>query len=68
MVHISIFLFFSCMFHANEYTHSQNNNLITDIPIKIWKTLRDVKVIKHNLNYSCGAVSLATILNAFYGK
>ena len=38
------------------------------IPIKSWKTLRDERIIKQDLDYSCGAASLATIINEFYGK
>ncbi len=51
------------MSNANGYIYSQNNNLIADIIIKSWKTLRDVKVVKQNLYYLCGVASLATILN-----
>lgn len=36
--------------------------------IKSYKTLRDDKIVKQDLDYSCGAASLATILNAYYGK
>ncbi len=38
------------------------------IPIQNWKTLRDARVVKQDLNYSCGAASLATLLNEFYGQ
>lgn len=31
-----------------------------------WKQIRDSQVIKQNLDYSCGASSLATIMNYFY--
>ncbi|WP_374804591.1 C39 family peptidase [Paracoccus zhouxuedongae] len=31
-----------------------------------WKALRDFRVVKQDLDYSCGAASLATILNEFY--
>lgn len=36
--------------------------------IKSYKTLRDDKIVKQDLDYSCGAASLATILNYYYGK
>ncbi len=36
--------------------------------IKSYKTLRDDKIVKQDLDYSCGAASLATILNSYYGK
>lgn len=32
-----------------------------------WKALRDFRIVKQELDYSCGAASLATILNEFYG-
>lgn len=38
------------------------------VPIKSWKTLRDDRIIKQDLDYSCGAASLATVLNSYYGK
>lgn len=38
------------------------------IPIQSWKTLRDANVVKQDLDYSCGAASLATLLNEFYGQ
>ena len=37
------------------------------VPIKTWKTLRDERVVKQDLDYSCGAASLATIMQEFYG-
>ena len=38
------------------------------IPIQSWKTLRDARVVKQDLDYSCSAASLATLLNEFYGQ
>ncbi len=38
------------------------------IHIKSWKTLRDERIVKQKLDYSCGAASLATLLNGFYGQ
>jgi predicted double-glycine peptidase len=38
------------------------------IPVKSWKRLRDERVVKQDLDYSCGAASLATLLNAHYGQ
>ena len=45
-------------------THSVAGN----IPVKSWKTLRDDRIVKQGLDYSCGAASLATLLNEFYGQ
>lgn len=38
------------------------------IPVKNWKALRDRQVVKQDQDYSCGAASLATLLNGFYGQ
>ena len=32
-----------------------------------WRALRDERVVKQNLDYSCGAACVATILREFYG-
>ena len=45
-------------------THS----LVGRVPIQSWKTLRDARVVKQDLDYSCSAASLATLLNEFYGQ
>lgn len=41
---------------------------ITRIKTSNWKFIRDYKVVKQNLDHSCGAAALATILNEFYGQ
>jgi len=38
------------------------------VPVKSWKTRRDARIVKQDLDYSCGAASLATLLNSFYGR
>jgi len=38
------------------------------VSVRSWKTLRDEGIVKQDLDYSCGAASLATLLNAFYGQ
>ncbi len=37
------------------------------VAVKSWKDLRDANVVKQDLDYSCGAASVATIMNGFYG-
>ena len=37
-----------------------------NIAIKTWKEMRDAQVVKQDLDYSCGASSLSTILTYFY--
>lgn len=41
-------------------------SLAVHVPVKSWKTLRDARIVKQDLDYSCGAASLATLLNAHY--
>nr|VFJ95188.1 MAG: hypothetical protein BECKLFY1418A_GA0070994_104716 [Candidatus Kentron sp. LFY] len=53
-----------CADSALLVTHSLSGH----VPIKSWKTLRDARIVKQDLDYSCGAASLATILNEFYGQ
>ena len=36
------------------------------LPVKTWKALRDERVVKQDLDYSCGAASVATILREYY--
>lgn len=38
------------------------------VAVRNWKTLRDERIVKQDLDYSCGAASLATLLNAYYGQ
>jgi len=38
------------------------------VGIKSWGMLRDERIAKQNLDHSCGAASLATLLNEYYGK
>ena len=33
-----------------------------------WKSLRDERVVKQEFDFSCGAASLATVLQSFYGR
>lgn len=38
------------------------------IKVKSWKESRDFNIVKQDLDFSCGAASVATLLNNFYGK
>ncbi|MCL2644734.1 MAG: C39 family peptidase [Betaproteobacteria bacterium] len=38
------------------------------VPVKSWKTLRDARIVKQDQEHSCGAASLATLLNEHYGQ
>ncbi len=61
-------LLLSCMCVAPAYsvqlsTLSANG----EVTSQNWKALRDVKIVKQAQDFSCGAASLATLLNGFYG-
>lgn len=45
-------------------THSLQGH----VTVKSWKTLRDAGIVKQDLDFSCGAASLATLLNNQYGQ
>ena len=36
--------------------------------VQSWKALRDKGIVKQDLDYSCGAASIATLLNQQYGQ
>lgn len=36
------------------------------VHVKSWKSLRDENIVKQDLDYSCGAASLATLLNRYH--
>lgn len=38
------------------------------VAVQSWKTRRDFNIVKQDLDYSCGAASVATLLNNFYGQ
>lgn len=41
---------------------------VLTLQVKSWKSIRDEGIVKQDLDYSCGAAGLATILNEFYGQ
>ncbi len=41
---------------------------VLSLQLKSWKTIRDEGIVKQDLDYSCGAAGIATILNQFYGQ
>ena len=68
-IRATICLFFICCvikLHA-QYISFENINHKT-VQVNNWKYLRDVNVVKQNFDYSCGAASIATLLNNFYGQ
>ncbi|WP_047949586.1 C39 family peptidase, partial [Neisseria gonorrhoeae] len=39
-----------------------------NIHVRSWKARRDSGIVKQDLDFSCGAASIATLLNNFYGR
>jgi predicted double-glycine peptidase len=57
--------------HVPCYAESailETHSLHQHVALKSWKTLRDTNIVKQDKDYSCGAASLATVLNYFYGQ
>lgn len=66
---LSLSIFATGTVKAAEYAYVSNDtNLRGAIPVTSWKTLRDSGIVKQDLDYSCGAASIATILNGYYGQ
>lgn len=53
---------------ATDYAYTASYSASGSLAIKSWKTLRDQRLVKQRFDYSCGAASMATILNEFYGQ
>ncbi|WP_020558980.1 C39 family peptidase [Thiofilum flexile] len=46
----------------------QTPSLNGSLPIQHWKARRDARVVKQDLDYSCGSASIATILTEYYRR
>jgi len=51
---------------AGLHTFILDNNIRFETRLKSWVELRDERVVRQKYDYSCGASSLATILNHFF--
>jgi predicted double-glycine peptidase len=66
----------SCLCHfaqaadknGDEFVNLLSSDTLHQLPIRSWKSLRDDGIVKQRYDYSCGAASMATILNAVYGR
>jgi hypothetical protein len=56
----------SCYALDGAHINTQSTQIF--VPVRNWKTLRDSRIVKQDLDYSCGAASLAILLNEFYGQ
>ena len=54
-----------------QFTHANSiyfNHYHNEIKVKSWKEIRDHNVVKQDLDFSCGAASIATLLNGYYNQ
>lgn len=61
-----IYLFAGSACAEFAIVHSPSNSF--PISVANWKNIKDTRVVKQNRDFSCGAASLATVLNEFYGE
>ncbi|RPC33962.1 peptidase C39, partial [Neisseria meningitidis] len=47
---------------------AENPASYQNIHVRSWKARRDSGIVKQDLDFSCGAASIATLLNNFYGR
>lgn len=47
---------------------SENPIVHQKVQVQSWKAQRDFGIVKQDLDFSCGAASVATLLNNFYGQ
>ena len=61
-------IYISTSIYASPFNLNPQILKTQNITIQSWKERKDSNVIKQDLDYSCGASSLATILTYFYQK
>ena len=64
-----VLIFFCILFQPSTALVAELSidSLNGSIGVTSWKALRDFRVVKQEFDYSCGAASVATLLNGFYG-
>lgn len=62
-----ILISFSYIAKAENFI-STNPIVEKKVTVKSWKILRDLNIVKQDQDFSCGAASIATLLNNFYGQ
>lgn len=54
---------------AHSFPFAEENPIAYGkVKIQSWKTRRDFNIVKQDLDFSCGAASVAILLNNFYGQ
>lgn len=63
-----IFLVLSSSLAFAEVPFPEHRAALTEQPaVKSWKAMRDAGIVKQDYDFSCGAASIATLLNRQYG-
>lgn len=66
---IFVMLSLSLVNLANSAQVVVSNSIVEgSLPVNSWKALRDQNLVKQDLDYSCGAASIATILTEHYQR
>lgn len=65
---IGLILYLTVSFAWAEPNFINNPIAFQKIKVNSWKAQRDLGVVKQDLDFSCGAASIATLLNGFYGQ
>ncbi|WOE33267.1 MULTISPECIES: C39 family peptidase [unclassified Acinetobacter] len=60
-----LFILTSSIAYASPIYFNQYHDTIK---VKSWKKIRDQNIIKQDLDFSCGAASIATLLNGYYNQ
>lgn len=68
VVRFILFMLCSLIVPFADAAWLQTSSLRGDVPVQSWQVLRNAKVVKQDSDYSCGAASLATILQFQYGQ
>ncbi|WP_369149928.1 C39 family peptidase [Candidatus Thiodubiliella endoseptemdiera] len=65
---MKFWLLFCLTFGVNAGVIVPLSSTGVEIKVKTWKALRDASIVKQDKDYSCGAASMATLLNEFYNQ
>lgn len=68
MIRKILLLFCFPIFTFSQPLEIENPIVHKKIKVKSWKEKRDLNIVKQDFDYSCGAASIATLLNNFYGQ
>lgn len=63
-----LFLFYFPLIVYAQPMEIENPIVYKKVKVQSWKEKRDLNIVKQDFDYSCGAASVATLLNNFYGQ